>query len=195
MNESLREALRGQARELSQAVLDRMYENPFWMERYGARGRGFADEDSLHHMRYLDEALAAGEPAVFERYARWLRTVLVSRGMCTEHLAENFRLLASGIEAASVAEASVAVSILTAGADALRYTEGDAGRLQQDEPRLLDAIRASAAGRAMRDDDRRYLVSYVIDAAATGVDTHLQTFAARCPADVVAALAQATASH
>ena len=186
MNEPLRAALRGEARALSQAVLDRMYQNPFWMERYGVRGRAFADEDSLHHVRYLDEALAADDPAVFVRYARWLRTVLVSRGMCTEHLGENFRLLGAAIEAARIPDAASAVRILAAGVDALRYTDGDAGRLQQDEPRLLDAIRATPAGMAMRDDDRRYLVSYAIDAAATGIDTHLQTFAARCPSEAVA---------
>ena len=97
MSARLREALKARARELSQQVLDRMYENPFWMERYGERGRRFANEDSLHHIDYLDQALAAGDAGVFTRYARWLRSVLVSRGMCTEHLAENFRLLAEAI--------------------------------------------------------------------------------------------------
>ena len=97
MSEALRAALIERAAALSQSVLDRMYENPFWMERYGERGRRFANEDSLHHVSYLVAALASGDAAVFERYAQWLRSVLVSRGMCSEHLGENFRLLASAI--------------------------------------------------------------------------------------------------
>ena len=89
MSSALRQELASRAVILSQRVLDHMYENPFWMERYGERGRRFANEDSLHHINYLDQALAGGDAAVFTRYAQWLRTVLVSRGMCSEHLAEN----------------------------------------------------------------------------------------------------------
>ena len=98
MNDALREALSAQARELSQHVLDRMYENPFWMQKYGERGRRFADEDSPFHLKYLDQALAANDLAVFQKYAKWLRSVLVSRGMCSEHLGENFSLLAEAIK-------------------------------------------------------------------------------------------------
>ena len=63
MIDRLREALAARAVPLSQRVLDRMYENPFWTERYGERGRRFANEDSLHHIGYLDQALAADDAA------------------------------------------------------------------------------------------------------------------------------------
>ncbi|MEZ5285841.1 MAG: hypothetical protein R2712_13750 [Vicinamibacterales bacterium] len=43
MSDALRQALTTHAGELSRHVLDRMFENPFWMDRYGARGRAFAD--------------------------------------------------------------------------------------------------------------------------------------------------------
>ena len=188
MSERLRAALREQARPLSQRVLDEMYENPFWMERYGERGRRYADEDSLHHISYLDQALAAGDAAVFEKYARWLRSVLVSRGMCSDHLGENFVRLAQAIEDAALPDAPQARQILDKGDAALRYEEGEAGRLDAQRDALREAVRQAARGAAMREDDVRYLVSYFVDAAATSEAAHFETFAARVPAAAVTAL-------
>jgi len=189
MSDSLREALAARAVALSQRVLDRLYENPFWMERYGERGRRFANEDSLHHINYLDQALAAGDAAVFERYARWLRSVLVSRGMCTEHLAENFRLLADTIADEGLPDAERASDILLSGDSALKYDSGPAARLEEVKPQLLAAVRAAQDGSApIREDDCRYLVSYLIDATATGDRTAFEGFAARFPPAVKAAL-------
>jgi hypothetical protein len=189
MSTPLRRALAEQAIPLSQRVLDRMYENPFWMERYGERGRRFANEDSLHHVSYLDQALAAGDPAIFERYAQWLRTVLVTRGMCSEHLAENFRLLAAAIADAALPDAADAREVLMRGDAALRYVDGRAGVLERARQSLLDAVAAAEpAGPPLRDDDRRYLVSYLIDAAATGNGAFFDTFAARFPRVITSAL-------
>lgn len=192
MTDPLRDALSARAVALSQRVLDRMYENPFWMERYGERGRRFANEDSLHHIGYLDQALAAGDPAVFERYARWLRTVLVSRGMCSEHLAENFRLLAEAIAADALPDAERAGEILRDGARSLNYEDGEAATLEAIKPRLIDAVRGAQP--ALRDDDCRYLVSYLIDAVATGERAPFEAFAARFPAAVAATLSAAASS-
>jgi hypothetical protein len=192
MSSALRQELASRAVILSQRVLDHMYENPFWMERYGERGRRFANEDSLHHINYLDQALAAGDAAVFTRYAQWLRTVLVSRGMCSEHLAENFRLLAEAIAADSLPDAERAGEILLAGQRSLAYDQGDAAVLEAEKTRLIDAVReAEDPSAPMREDDRRYLVSYLIDAAATGDSGPFETFAARFPQNVTAALAAA----
>jgi hypothetical protein len=192
MSARLRQELASRAVALSQRVLDRLYENPFWMERYGERGRRFANEDSLHHINYLDQALAAGDPGVFTRYAQWLRTVLVSRGMCTEHLAENFRLLAEAIANDGLPDAGEAGAILLEGQRSLEYDSGDAAVLERAKPRLLDAVRTAQDPSApMREDDRRYLVSYLIDAAATGDPRAFEAFAARFPHHVTAALAAA----
>lgn len=195
MHETLRDFLKARATALSQGVLARMYENPFWMARYGARGRSFADEDSLYHLQYLDQALAAEDAAVFEKYARWLRSILVSRGMCSEHLAENFLLLADAIDTSGAPSADAARAVLERGARALVYTQGDASRLEGRRTELLAAVERSANGPAMREDDRRYLVSYLIDSAATGDASGFDEFAARCDAEVVNALrAAATTS-
>lgn len=188
MNEALREALTAQATSLSQHVLDRMYENPFWMQKYGDRGRRFADEDSLFHLKYLDQALAASDPHVFEKYATWLRSVLVSRGMCSEHLAENFSLLADEIEARRLPAAEAARHVLESGVRALVYTEGAAAALEARRADLLTAVEQAPGASRMREDDRRYLVSYLIDATATGNDDVFNAFAARFAAEPVAAL-------
>jgi len=184
MSEPLRRALAEHAVALSQRVLDEMYENPFWMERYGARGRNFANEDSLHHISYLDQALASADPLIFERYARWLRTVLVTRGMCTEHLAENFRLLARAITDAGLPDDAAAREILLRGDASLRYEDGNAGVLEHSRDQLLRAVEDAQAVQPMREDDRRYVVSYFIDAAATGEGAFFEQFAARFPAAV-----------
>jgi hypothetical protein len=193
MTTLLRQALQAHARDLSQQVLNRMYENPWWMERYGARGRHFADEDSLHHISYLEQALAHPDAMVFEKYAHWLQSVLVSRGMCTEHLAENFRLLGDAIVSRGLPDAEAAVRILHRGIAALRYRTGPAAMLEAHHDRLQQAVETAHGAARMREDDRRYLVSYLIDAIATSRPEPFAMFAGRCEPDVVAMLSRASA--
>jgi hypothetical protein len=195
MSEELRRSLKHHAVQLSQRVLNQMYENPFWMERYGERGRRFADEDSLHHISYLDQALAANDAAVFEKYAQWLRAVLVSRGMCSEHLAENYRLLSAAIAEASLPDAGAAQRVLERGVAALRYTEGEVAHLEERRGELLAAVSNANGAAAMREDDQRYLVSYFLDALATGDAGFYESFAARFAPDVSATLRSLTARH
>jgi hypothetical protein len=196
MSTPLREALRTEARTLTQRVLDRMYENPFWMERYGERGRRFADDDGLHHVRYLEQALASRDAAVFERYAQWLRSVLVSRGMCSEHLAANFRLLAEEIVTRQFPDAADGVAIRHRGDEALRYTEGPAAPLDAQRDRLLHAAHEAivAGGVVMRDDDRRHLLSSLLDSIAAGSAEPFVSFSARCDARVVEAVTTTAAA-
>jgi len=193
---ALRSALQTAATRLSQQVLDEMYENPWWMQRYGERGRHFADQDSLYHISYLDAALAANDAAVFEKYALWLRSVLVSRGMCSAHLGENFQRLSQAIRSAGLPDARAAHEILERGWSSLRYVDGPAARLQADEDALLAAIRdALPRGVDVREDDLMYLVSYLIDGVATGEMAHFELFAARFPAGAVDALRKTASPH
>ena len=112
-----------------------MPHDAFWAARYGERGRRFAAEDAAHHLRYLCEALTGGAPDVLARYARWLRDVLVARGMCTLHLEEHFRHLRSAV--AAEAEAALAVRYVDVAIDALRYPDGQA-RAAQDAVLALE---------------------------------------------------------
>ena len=147
---------------LSRQVLAAMYHDPFWQERFGGRGRTHADEDSAFHLRYLARSLESGDPQVLVRYARWLREVLASRGMCTRHLAENFRLLADAIAARDWPDTALAVHHLEVARAALAYVEGEPRAVQQLEDRDADSTDV-----AYCDDPENYL-SYLADALAFG---------------------------
>jgi len=167
---------------LSQRVLDVMYRDAFWSERFGERGRRHADEDSDFHLRYLARALAAGDGAILVRYATWLREVLATRGMCTRHLDENFRLLAHELAATGWPGSDIATGYLERARQALRHESPDARWVQDHADGIAAALvrhvrarhpsgwkqgdeRGPDAGLA---DDAANYVSYVADAAAFG---------------------------
>lgn len=133
----LGERLQAKALLLGERATREMYEDPFWQARFGARGREQAEKDSQFHLSYLLQALAAQDPAVFENYARWLQTLLVSRGMCSRHIDENFARLARAIED-EIDGAEAALDVLRAGREALLYPEGPARELQQLAEPLAD---------------------------------------------------------
>ena len=187
------ELIERDGRALSQKVLDEMYRDPFWTERYGDRGRHHADEDSDFHLRYLSRAIAAGDAGVLRRYAVWLRELLATRGMCTRHLDENFRLLAREIASQPWPDRERAVAFLAQARDALSYEAAEARELQQRTDELAEAIareftqrhprgwkRDERGEHALRDDAANY-VSYVSDSLAFGkadtLITHTQWLA------------------
>jgi hypothetical protein len=164
--------------ELASRVLDEMYRNPFWLERFGERGRDFARQDGEFHLAYLVQALAADDPRVLTGYARWLQSVLTTRGMCTLHIDDNFASLARTI-ADEIADADPAIALLDAARHALRY-EAAVPRLVQDH--AADSAAAAAveiyrrhpewaasageAGRRRCREDLCYHLSYLADALA-----------------------------
>jgi hypothetical protein len=179
-HDAIIELLQRHGRGISQRVLEEQYRDPFWTERYGSRGRRHADEDSDFHLRYLARALQHGDPGVMVRYARWLRDVLASRGMCTRHLAENFRLLAEGLEAMHWSGGETAVAFVRSGQDALLYDEPVARAVQEAAGKAAAEVSRAhrerfprgwkhAAERpdGLRDDLLNYL-SYLVDALALG---------------------------
>lgn len=166
---------------LSEWALARMYQNPFWAERFGARGLVHSRQDGNYHMRYLVEALRGGSPATMESYARWLRTVLAARGMCTRHLDENFHWLDRALVEKGVEEAAPAHEMLAAARRALAYEVGPAARVQAAATALAERALAEVTtalgpdGAAMSDsardrcrDDFLYHLSYLADALALG---------------------------
>jgi len=166
---------------LSRRVIEEMYRNPFWQERFGDRGRQRAGEDGDFHVRYLAEAVRAGSPAVMMSYARWLRSLLVARGMCTRHLADNFARLAGAVAAEPAFPGqTTAVDLLIGAEAALLYDDAEPRALQDRAPQL-----AAEAVSRLRDhhpdwyadlrggwsrclDDVLYHLSYLADARAAG---------------------------
>lgn len=174
------------ADELTREVVADIYEDPFWEARFGARGRRYSEEDGRYHLTYLAQALSAGEAGdagVLCSYAQWLRTVLVSRGMCSLHLAENYERLAAALHERPLAGVGRAVSFLEQAAAALRYEVGPAAVVQRRFDELLERAelalaltRAQREGQSAtaplpsRDGCRRelgYYLSYLADALAS----------------------------
>jgi hypothetical protein len=67
--------IEARAEVLVEHALRAMYLNPFWEERFGARGRQFARADNAFHVSYLVQALRAGSPELLAHYASWLQLV------------------------------------------------------------------------------------------------------------------------
>jgi len=166
---------------LSRRVIEEMYQNPFWRERFGESGRQRAGEDGDFHVRYLAEAVRAGSPAVMVTYARWLRSLLVARGMCSRHLADNFARLAAAVAAdETLPGRTLAVDLLIDAETALLYEEGEPRALQDHAPQLaaeaVERLRArhpdwytnQRGGWSRCVDDVLYHLSYLADALAAG---------------------------
>lgn len=164
--------------ELSARVIAEMYQDPFWSERFGARGRKHANQDGNYHISYLIQALTARDVAVLAAYARWLQSVLTTRGMCTRHLADNFERLERAI-ADEIEDPQVAVNYLREARAALRYHDGPARELQDLAESVagaaVDALyqrhpdwlsRWGEAGKSVCRDDIHYHLSYLSDAIA-----------------------------
>jgi hypothetical protein len=135
--EPLSRQLESLADRLADASVEWMYQDPFWEARYGAeRVRRFGSEDAHFHVRYLVQALAEERPSVLEGYAVWLRTLLVSRGMCTLHLDQNFAGLQAALAAEGFGPDSPAQAYVQAARAALRYPEGPARAVQEQAPQL-----------------------------------------------------------
>ncbi|MBL9100434.1 MAG: hypothetical protein JNL82_05725 [Myxococcales bacterium] len=167
----LAQLLQDAAAELNAAAVADENRDPFWQRRYGERGQRFMLSDGVHHFNYLAEAVRAGNPHVLEKYARWLRSVLVTRGMCSEHLADGFRVRAAHIAARGWRHAWIALDLLKCAANSLTYTDPDAAGIVPGAggpplPALAGLARAHGLELADVEFDARHLLSYLSDALA-----------------------------
>lgn len=150
---------------LAKIVLQRVFEDPFWDVRFGKRGRFHTERDGNYHLSYLTQALRAGSAAVMIDYARWLRSVLVTRGMCSQHLAENFRLFQTVLLEAGIADVQRANAILEQAALALRYEQGLAGAIDAVADAIADELALPGTPLSGQRDIRRHL-SFLADSIA-----------------------------
>jgi hypothetical protein len=168
------------ANALSARVVQEMYEDRFWLERFGQRGLEHSQQDGRFHVSYLVQALIASDPGVLTRYARWLRSVLTTRGMCTRHLAENFERLARATQE-QVFDSAAAVDYLRAARAALLDDAGPGRELQLASENIAARVCAreqepasSDRGPAARDAraELLHLLSYLADALSLGRSEH-----------------------
>jgi hypothetical protein len=181
--------LETRAPALVERVLREMYANPFWDERFGARGRTFARQDGHYHIDHLVVALRMEEPALFTRYARWLQVTLTTRGMCSRHLAENYARLARAIQDEVPVETDAALAYLQQAEEALVYEEGPARLLQLEAERLAGQCvsllfqrhpewleHGGEQSQLRCRDDFLYHLSYLADAIANDQPAHFAAY-------------------
>jgi len=173
--EPLSRQVESRADRLANASVEWMYQDPFWEARYGAgRVRRFGSEDALFHVRYLVQALTEQRPSVLEGYSVWLRTLLVSRGMCTVHLDQNFAGLQAALAAEGFGPDSPAQAYVQAARAALRYPEGPARSVQELAPglahRAVEALghQVPPSLHARLEEELLLHLSYLADAIGTG---------------------------
>jgi hypothetical protein len=136
---TLAERIQAKAPELGRRAIAEMYQNPFWQDRFGPRGREMSEEDGQSHLSYLVQALVASEPGVLTSYARGLQALLVSRGMCSRHIDENFDRLARAI-GEEITEPEPALELLRAARQALIYERGPARELMLCAEALAERV-------------------------------------------------------
>ncbi|RKH51162.1 hypothetical protein [Corallococcus llansteffanensis] len=158
---------------LASASVQALYADPFWEARYGAqRARRFGDEDAVFHLRYLVQALDSQRPALLEEYARWLRTLLFTRGMCTLHLDQHFEGLAHALQAEGFGPDTLPHIYVQSAREALRHVGGPAQRLEAATPALVQDVVRRVGGeltpenRLRLEQETRLHLSYLADALA-----------------------------
>jgi methanogenic corrinoid protein MtbC1 len=62
-------------------------------QRYGNKGRAKCVEDARYYLRYLSEAVGAGESSLFVHYVMWAKTMLGARHIPVEDLVVNLEML------------------------------------------------------------------------------------------------------
>lgn len=114
-------ALLDQKEAIARSVTGLLYaEMPWLVDKYGERGRQKCLQDMRYNLEHLAPAVELEEPALFERYARWVDGVLRSRGVPTGELARSLQLMASDVAARLPREeAQVITDCLEAGVRAL----------------------------------------------------------------------------
>lgn len=170
-DQALAERLERARPHLAAASLRYMSADPFWQERFGERAARFATEDANYHVTYLITAVWEGSSTALQEYARWLRSVLVSRGMCTRHLSAHFEEMRKVLGATAGTDAAAAY--LEDAIEALTYDPGPAAALQAEARRLGADVTAPAGLPFHSAWDPEHLVHYVADALAAGHDRWL----------------------
>lgn len=68
---------------------------PDLWDRFGEKGYIHTEKDNHHHLDHLETAFSMEDEAIFMDYTKWLESVLLSRGVETDLIIDNFdRLIA-----------------------------------------------------------------------------------------------------
>lgn len=147
-------------------------------ERYGPAGRSKCRQDTVYHLRHLVEALAAGEPALFQQYVGWAKVMLEGRGVPSADLLGSLAVLSEVL--AKELDESTARAVAPFMQGAMQCLPG----LPAVLPSLLDGSNPTAELSrryldALLRRDRRAAVAMILDAADGGMsirDIYLGVF-------------------
>jgi hypothetical protein len=173
-------AIQARRQVLAEQVVVEMYRNPFWQARYGDRGKIRALEDAGLNFDNLAAVLRLGIVAELGYHYRWLRGVLVVRGMCSRHVQETMEAMRRALTTTLPAgEADAGCAWLRVAEGALIYDHPFAQALAPVEDAVIAGALARLAARpgavpsapALTADSRegrdlRYHLSYLTDALA-----------------------------
>jgi methanogenic corrinoid protein MtbC1 len=88
------QTLDARRRPLAEALTERHYElHPDLAQRFGERGRAKCLQDAEYHLSYLADSIAGASPSLFADYVAWARVMLSTRGIPTEDLVNNLRVM------------------------------------------------------------------------------------------------------
>jgi methanogenic corrinoid protein MtbC1 len=92
--ETTRDFIADRQEDLAREIVERHWKlRPALEQRYGKNGMARCLEDARYHLRYLCEAVGAGEPALFVHYATWAKTMLLARNIPVEDLVANLQVM------------------------------------------------------------------------------------------------------
>jgi methanogenic corrinoid protein MtbC1 len=92
--ETTRDFIVERQEDLARQIVERHWElKPALEQLYGKKGMAKCLDDARYHLRYLSEAVRAGEPALFVDYATWAKTMLSARNIPVEDLVANLKAM------------------------------------------------------------------------------------------------------
>src|ERR1700733_11434471 len=92
--ETTRDFILERQEDLAREIVERHWKlRPALEHLYGKKGMAKCLEDACYHLRYLSEAVGAGEPALFVHYAAWAKTMLIARRIPMEDLVANLEVM------------------------------------------------------------------------------------------------------
>jgi methanogenic corrinoid protein MtbC1 len=92
--ETTRDFILERQEDLAREIVERQLKlKPALEQLYGKKGMARCLEDARYHLRYLSEAVGAGEPALFVHYATWAKTMLSARNIPVEDLVANLEVM------------------------------------------------------------------------------------------------------
>jgi len=161
--------------QIVERLVDQMYTDPFWDERYGKLGKVYARQDVNYHLDNLITAIRAEMLSSPVNYYHYLQNILVHRGISTRHICQTLDLLKILLEEILPDEWIEIEPYLDAGYQGLAYEHPACQLLAERGEQIVQAVAAQLARSfaivasqddwmRARMDEIRFHLSYLQDA-------------------------------